>query len=115
MIIKYNTNQKITRIAKSIRVLFSGEIMTLQEKIKEVCALMDPLIDDWSVPKNIRSKIAEAKERILNEKESPDIAIANAIYALDEASNDVNVPLHARTDVWNVISELEKLKKEISK
>lgn len=77
--------------------------------------LMDPVIEDRSVPRNIRQKISEARDRMLNEKEVSDVAIASAVYVLDEASNDVNVPLHARTDVWTIISELEKLKNELKK
>lgn len=87
--------------------------MAIPEKVRQVCSLMDPIMEDRSVPRNIRQKLHEAKERMLNEKENLDVAIATAVYALDEASNDINVPSHARTDVFNIISELERLKNEL--
>lgn len=87
--------------------------MAVSENVRQVCSLMDLVIDDRSVPRNIRQKLQDAKERMLNEKENLDVAIASAVYVLDEASNDINVPSHARTDVFNIISELEKLKNEL--
>ncbi len=84
------------------------------EKIKQVCELMRPIIEDPVVPRNIRKAISDAQDKLLKSAEL-DVAIANAVYVLDEAANDVNVPLHARTDIWNVISELERLKEELKR
>jgi len=41
------------------------------------------------------------------------VKIASAIYSLDEVANDINMPFHARTDIWNLVKELEKLKEEL--
>jgi len=89
--------------------------VSIDEKANQIGRQMDAIIDETGVPRNIRQKIADAKKRILSKDGGLDIAIANAIYALDEISNDINMPFHARTDVWNVISELERLKEEIKK
>ena len=84
------------------------------EKLKQVCSLLEPILDDHSVPRNIRSSLEACRERMLKEASTdPRIAISSAIYALDEASNDINMPAHMRTAVWNVVSELERLKEEI--
>ena len=89
--------------------------VSLDEKLRQIGVLMDAVIDDTSVPRNIRQNVSDAKKRILSKEGELDVAIASAIYMLDEISNDINMPFHARTDVWNVISELEKLKEEIKK
>jgi hypothetical protein len=89
--------------------------VSLDEKLRQIGVLMDVIIDDTGVPRNIRQNVSDAKKRILSKEGELDVAIANAIYMLDEISNDINMPFHARTDVWNVISELEKLKEEIKK
>ncbi len=89
--------------------------VSLDEKLRQIGVLMDAVIDDTGVPRNIRQNVSDAKKRILSKEGELDVAIANAIYMLDEISNDINMPFHARTDVWNVISELEKLKEEIKK
>ena len=84
----------------------------MEEKIKHITYMMDLLIEDNTIPRNIRKAVSEAKEKLLSEGD-PTVNIASAIYILDEISNDINMPLHARTDIWNIISELEKLKEEI--
>jgi len=87
--------------------------VSIDERLRQIGVLMDVVIDDTSVPRNIRQTISDAKKRILSKEGELDIAIANAIYMLDEVSNDINMPFHARTDIWNTISELEKLKEVI--
>ena len=89
--------------------------VSIEERLRQIGVLMDVVIDDTSVPRNIRQTISDAKKRILSKEGELDVAIANAIYMLDEVSNDINMPFHARTDIWNTISELEKLKEVIKK
>ena len=89
--------------------------VSVEERLRQIGVLMDVVIDDTSVPRNIRQTISDAKKRILSKEGELDVAIANAIYMLDEVSNDINMPFHARTDIWNTISELEKLKEVIKK
>jgi hypothetical protein len=74
--------------------------------------LMDEVIQDTSVPRNIRKVVEEAKTKIENKKEL-DLNISAAIYMLDDISNDINMPSHARTEIWKIISELENLKEKI--
>ena len=89
--------------------------VSVEERLRQIGVLMDVVIDDTSVPRNIRQTISDAKKRILSKEGELDVAIANAIYMLDEVSNDINMPFHARTDIWNTVSELEKLKEVIKK
>lgn len=89
--------------------------VSIDERLRQIGVLMDVVIDDTSVPRNIRQTISDAKKRILSKEGELDVAIANAIYMLDEVSNDINMPFHARTDIWNTVSELEKLKEVIKK
>lgn len=88
---------------------------SMKERLQQIGSLMDVVLEDAGVPRNIRQTIADAKKRILSGEGELDVALANAIYMLDEISNDINMPFHARTDVWNVVSELERLKEEIKK
>ncbi|MFH0986506.1 MAG: UPF0147 family protein [Candidatus Micrarchaeota archaeon] len=87
--------------------------MDLKQKLKEMAELMDPVISDSTVPRNIRAVLTEAKAKITRGEEDRGVQIASAIYLLDDISNDINMPFHTRTDIWNIISELEKLKEEI--
>jgi uncharacterized protein (UPF0147 family) len=38
-----------------------------------------------------------------------DVRATSAILILDDLANDPNIPLHGRTLIWNVISQLEVL------
>ncbi len=87
--------------------------MKVDERLKEVAELMEPIIEDTTVPKNIRNKINEAKEKVLSKEGEKAVNIANAIYLIDEISNDINMPFHIRTEMWSILSELEAIKEEI--
>lgn len=77
--------------------------------IKQVCDAMDMLAEDNSVPRNIRRGAADAKTRLLNEKDALDVRCSGAINILDELANDPNIPMHGRTMIWQIISQLETI------
>lgn len=72
--------------------------------------IMQEIIEDRTVPRNIRLKIEEA---ILKVKENNNTTLSEAIYLLDDISNDINMPEHTRTDIWHVISLVEDMKEKM--
>jgi uncharacterized protein (UPF0147 family) len=76
-------------------------------KLKQIIDVLDQLAEDTSVPRNIRRGATDAKDRLLNQNEDLDVRAASAIFILDELANDPNIPLHGRTLIWNIISQLE--------
>lgn len=78
-------------------------------KIKQITDILDILADDNSVPRNIRRGATDAKTRLLDTKDALDVRATSAIMILDDLANDPNIPLHGRTLIWNVISQLEIL------
>ena len=70
---------------------------------------MDTVMSDFSIPKNVRKAVSDAKDKLLGEEELIQKA-SSAIYLLDEVSNDVNMPMHARAQIWSILSALEALK-----
>ena len=78
-------------------------------KIKQITDILDILGEDSSVPRNIRKGAADAKARLLDVKDAMDVRATSAIMILDDLANDPNIPLHGRTLIWNVISQLEIL------
>ncbi|MBU2100385.1 UPF0147 family protein [Candidatus Micrarchaeota archaeon] len=80
-----------------------------------VTELMEAVMQDSSVPRNIRRVVEEAKTKIESKKELKelDLHVSSAIYLLDDISNDINMPAHTRTEIWTIISELENLKEKI--
>ncbi|HUV24758.1 MAG TPA: UPF0147 family protein [Methanomassiliicoccales archaeon] len=84
--------------------------METEVKLKQIIEVLDQLAEDTSVPRNIRRGATEAKDRILQENEALDVRAASAIFILDELANDPNIPLHGRTLIWNIISQLETVR-----
>ncbi|MDD3379424.1 MAG: UPF0147 family protein [Candidatus Methanomethylophilaceae archaeon] len=77
------------------------------DKIKQIVDVLDMLAEDTSVPRNIRKGASDAKAKLLDNKEALDVRATSAMIILDDLANDPNIPLHGRTLIWNVISQLE--------
>ncbi len=84
--------------------------MDAETKLRQVMEVLDQLAEDTSVPRNIRRGAAEAKERLTHREEALDLRSASAVMILDDLANDPNIPLHGRTLIWNIISQLETVK-----
>ena len=84
--------------------------MDAETKLRQIMEVLDQLAEDTSVPRNIRRGATEAKDRLQHKEEALDIRSASAIMILDDLANDPNIPLHGRTLIWNIISQLETVK-----
>ncbi|MBI5224261.1 UPF0147 family protein [Candidatus Micrarchaeota archaeon] len=80
-----------------------------QSDIEKISGMLDLLINDTSIPRNVRTNLAGAQSKLKENKDS-DLAIGSVIYSLDEVSSDINLPMHARTMIWNLMSDLESMK-----
>ncbi len=83
--------------------------MDSEDRLQQVTVVIDQLIEDTSVPRNIRRGADDAKQRLLNKEEALDVRVAGAVSILDDLANDPNIPLHGRTVIWNIISGLESI------
>jgi len=77
------------------------------KKIMDICNDLETLQEDYTVPKRIRREAEETKQTLLDEKNPLDVRVASAISILDELASDPNVPSHARTALWSILSKLE--------
>ncbi len=80
--------------------------------IEEAKEMLLEITEDRSIPRNIRSNVKEALDKI-EEKKIEGLHLSSAIYLLDDISNDINMPSHARTTIWEAISMLESIKERI--
>ncbi|MEA3190422.1 MAG: uncharacterized protein QOD77_1004 [Thermoplasmata archaeon] len=81
----------------------------MASRIQNINTGLEMLMEDTSVPRNIR-RSAEQIKLLLSENDKPlDVRKAKAINTLDDMANDPNIPLHGRTLVWNIMSQLETL------
>ena len=82
----------------------------MAEKVPEsILEALDRIIQDDTVPRNIRRAASEIKENLLHGKDSLAVRAATAISILEELSSDPNLPMHVRTLIWNVSSQLERI------
>ncbi len=85
--------------------------MNMAEQISEVDTVVDCLSEihkDITVPRNVRTKI-EIIVNTLREDLETSIKVNKALNGLDEIASDVNLQSYTRTQIWNVMSVLEKI------
>lgn len=80
-------------------------------KIEKALELLEDIMRDRGVPRNVKSSIEESINNLKAEEESENVRISTVIGVLDESSNDPNISLYARTKIWDVVSKLEELNK----
>ncbi len=84
--------------------------MAVEKELKEIHGLMETILADNTIPKNIRKAISDAKLRIEGDDEVI-VKVSAAIYLIESISDDINMPPHARTQIWGLMSALESVKK----
>ncbi|MCX8207184.1 MAG: UPF0147 family protein [Methanothrix sp.] len=80
-----------------------------EKVIKQCVEILERIMSDDTVPRNIRRSAENVKGILLQEGLAEAVRAASAISILDEISNDPNIPLHTRTLIWNVASQLETI------
>ncbi|EZQ02399.1 MULTISPECIES: UPF0147 family protein [Acidianus] len=81
-----------------------------EAKIKQAVILLQKIVNDTSVPRNIRRAATDAIRNLQDQGLSAGVRAANAIGILEEISQDPNMPVHTRISIWNVVSILETVK-----
>ncbi len=83
--------------------------MSIKETIEECNAILENILNDTSVPRNIRHAADDVKGILSNQEESISFRAATSLNILNKITNDPNMPLHTRTLVWNLASQLEMI------
>ncbi|MBU0586588.1 UPF0147 family protein [Candidatus Micrarchaeota archaeon] len=81
----------------------------MDQRIQSIISMIEDVLGDNSVPKNIRKALADAKVRLQGEDDLI-VKVSAAIYLIEPISEDVNMPPHTRTQIWGIISALESIK-----
>jgi uncharacterized protein (UPF0147 family) len=74
---------------------------------EDIIPLLKQIAEDRTVPRNIREKVDASIVALQNQKEDIKMRINAAVSNLDEVSNDPNIPMYTRTQVWNIVTALE--------
>ena len=79
------------------------------ERLVQAIELLNQVLDDRTVPKNIRRNSELAVEHLSDESLDLSVRISKAIQLLDEVQEDPNMPVYTRTQIWSIVSLLESL------
>jgi len=79
----------------------------MEQKLTSAIELMSEIEDDFSVPRNIRTKVKEIINYFQDDTSIIGIKTSKAIEILDNISDDINVPSHTRAQIWGIMSLLE--------
>ncbi|WP_461461917.1 UPF0147 family protein [Methanobrevibacter sp.] len=79
------------------------------EIFEEVSEILTFIMENNTVPRNIRRAAEESIGILSNEEEDETVRASAVIVILDNISNDPNIPVHARTLIWEILSKLESI------
>ncbi|MDI9645403.1 MAG: UPF0147 family protein [Archaeoglobales archaeon] len=75
---------------------------------ESVMEILNRIISDETVPRSVRKVASEIKEKLIKSDKLA-IEAATAITVLEDISADPNLPMHVRTMIWNLASQLERI------
>ena len=84
------------------------KLKMMDKEIENIIGTLNELRDDQTVPKNVRTVI-EGIVDTLKEDTTLSIKINKALNELDEIASDVNLQSYTRTQIWSIVSLLEKM------
>ena len=82
------------------------------ELFEQVNFLLGMINEDNGVPRNIRKIAQESLDSInsIDEKDNTAVIVAsNCISLLEDIAQDLNCPLHTRTQIYQILSLLEQV------
>ena len=86
-------------------------IEEVKETFQNVIDLLEGMINDRSVPRNIKRVAQRAVNELQGESgETPGVIASNVMFAIDDLSQDPNIPFASRTTIYRIISLLETVK-----
>lgn len=82
----------------------------IRKTFEEVEAIINLLLQDRTVPRNIKRKAQYALDHLKANEDSVAVLANNALSLIDDLSTDPNCPYHTRTMIYRLISLLETIK-----
>lgn len=77
--------------------------------IDDVRNALDEMIEDQTVPKNVKIKLNSTLEALSDNNEDVSLRVNRALNELDELTDDINIESFTRTQLWNIVSMLEMI------
>lgn len=78
-----------------------------EESLKSILTILEQIQFEDCVPRSIKIKLKEIHNVLISECENIAIRIDKSIQELDEITEDQFVPIHVKTQIWDIVSRLE--------
>ena len=74
---------------------------------EQIIPMLQQVAADRTVPRNIPTKVEDSVRVLQDQKADIKVRATTVISELDEVSNDPNIPMYTRTQIWNIVTALE--------
>ena len=81
-----------------------------KEALKGAIDTLNQIASNFSTPKTIKKTISDLITELQSEEYSKSVRAANAISALDDITQDPNMPSYVRVTLWQAVSKLEGIR-----
>lgn len=81
-----------------------------KDQLKEAIQTLTEVVTNPSTPKMIRKSITDLITELHDKEYSQSVRAANAISALDDITQDPNLPSFVRVTLWQAVSKLEGIR-----
>ena len=81
-----------------------------KDTLKDAIETLDQLTANSSTPKTIKKSITDLVTELKSTEQSMSVRAANAISALDDITQDPNMPSYVRVSLWQAVSKLEGIR-----
>lgn len=78
--------------------------------LDQVIEKMGEASQDYSMPARVRRTLDEVAAELMGDDQDTAVKVTTAIYNLDDIVEDVNISMHAKTVLWDIISDLESIR-----
>ena len=79
------------------------------ELFSEIIELLDELNSDENTPKVVKCKIKGVYDNVMDDGEAVSLRVDRSLQELDDLSEDANIPIHIKTQIWDIVSKLESI------
>jgi uncharacterized protein (UPF0147 family) len=77
--------------------------------LAEAISMLSEVCEDRTVPRNIRETCNTAVNILQDKRKELNVKVDSVRQLLDRVSEDPNIPMYTRTQIWNVVSLLESM------
>jgi len=80
-------------------------------ELEKVLGKIDETTQDYSMPRRVKTVLKKVGDDLKKNDQDFSMRVTTAIYGIEEVANDINISMHAKTTLWDIISDLESLKR----